>query len=247
MGAIREYLESKRKDMPVVWAFLGLILLLAFASMWAWMRYINTPPYVDPERYPVRGIDVSVHNGMMNLDAAAADGVQFVWIKASEGARHRDENFHINYTKAGHAGMKRGAYHYFRFDRDGVDQARNFLKAIGNRKLELGIAIDVEDYGNATGVPTDTVISRLGDMVEYLNLKGHRVMFYTNKSGYEKYLMESFPGMPLWICHFSELPFDAEWTFWQYDHHGKVQGIRGDVDLNVYVGSQTDWEKLGMQ
>lgn len=236
------YLKSKKKDLPAAFGFLGVVALLAFASLWAYNQFLSTPPYVDSERYPIRGIDVSRHNGMMNLDAAASDGIEFVFIKASEGASMSDENFHINYDKAGHAGLQRGAYHFFRFDRDGFDQARNFLSSIRNKPLELGVAIDVEDSGNAVGVPLDSIQQRLADMTDYLILKGYRPMFYTNRAGYEKYLMDNFPGSPLWICHFSETPFDADWTFWQFDHHAKVKGIRGDVDLNVFIGSREDWK-----
>lgn len=238
-----EFLKKKKKDIPAAIAFLAVVAALVFACLWAYHQFISTPPYVNLERYPIRGIDVSRHNGMMNLDAAAADGIEFIFIKASEGASLRDENFHLNYEKAGHAGLKRGAYHFFRFDKDGIDQARNFLQAIGNNKLELGVAIDVEDHGNASGIDPADIHSRLSDMVEYLILKGYRVMFYTNRDGYEKYLMDNYPGSPLWICHFSETPFDAEWSFWQYDHHGRVSGIPGDVDLNAYVGSRKDWEQ----
>lgn len=141
--------------------------------------------------------------------------------------------------------MKTGAYHFFRFDKDGVDQAMNFLETVGNRKLDLGLAIDIEKQGNPEGISRDIIVERLVTMAEYLYLKGHRVTFYTNKTGYEEYLMEAFPGYPLWICSFSEHPIDAEWTYWQYDHHGKVNGIRGDVDLNAFNGTREEFESIG--
>lgn len=85
---------------------------------------------------------------MMNLDAAADDGIEFIFIKASEGENFRDENFVLNYQKARHAGMKVGAYHFFRFDVDGVKQAVNLMRSVGARPLELGMVIDVEAEGN---------------------------------------------------------------------------------------------------
>lgn len=230
-----------KKDIWIAVGFLVLVVALGFSCYWAWHQFITTPPYVSPERYPVRGIDVSAHNGLMNLDAARRDGIEFIFIKASEGTDFKDENFNINYLKAQHAGMKTGAYHFFRFDKDGVDQAIQFLKAVGSRPLELGLAVDVEDQGNAPGVDPAIVKQRLSDMADYLYLKGHRVIFYTNRDGYEKYLMDTFAGYPLWICSFSENPIDAEWTFWQFDHHGEVDGIRGDVDLNTFNGSREEW------
>lgn len=231
-------------DRDIAGVFVLVTLLLGGAVWWAWHQYVSTPPYVDKEVFPVRGIDLSAHNGYANLNAAAADGYEFVFLKASEGASHRDENFVLNYEKAVHAGMKVGAYHYFRFDRDGVEQAVNLLRSVGNRHLDLGLAIDVEDQGNARGVPEDSIRTRLERMVEYLNMRGHRVTFYSNRAGWQRYIREDFEGMPMWICSFNDENATAgDWTFWQYDHKGKVAGIRGKVDLNAFAGSREDWEQ----
>jgi len=226
-----------KKDIIVAGWFLLVTLLLGGAAWWAWHTYVSTPPYVDPERFPVRGFDISAHNGYANLNAAARAGYDFVFIKASEGTDFRDENFALNYQKARHAGLKTGAYHYFRFDRDGIEQAKNLLRVTGNRPLDLGLAIDVEEHGNARGVDPDTVRARLQLMVEYLNLRGHSVTLYSNRAGYEKYLLPDFEGARLWICQFTDNSANSDWTYWQHDHHGKVPGIRGDVDLNVFSGS----------
>ena len=138
--------------------------------------------------------------------------------------------------------MKIGAYHFFRFDRDGVAQGRNLLHAIGRRKLDLGVAIDIEEQSNATGVDSALIARRLVAMVEYLNLSGYRVTFYSNREGYYDYIREAVPGACLWICSFNRNPINAEWTFWQFDHHGRVKGIRGEVDLNVFCGSRSEWQ-----
>lgn len=239
-----KFKELHLNDTKIAVAFLAVVLLLGCACWWAWEQYITTPPYVDEELFPVRGIDLSAHNGYVNLDAAAAAGYEFVFLKASEGATHRDENFVLNYQKARHAGMKIGAYHFFRFDRDGIEQARNFLRSVGKRPLELGLTIDVEEQGNPKGIPPDSIRARLALMVEYLNVAGYRVTFYSNRDGWEKYLKEDYSGMPLWICSFNdENAAMDDWTFWQYNHRGKVPGIRGDVDLNAFTGSRAEWEK----
>ena len=231
------------KDLRISLIFPFIVLALVLAGIWAWRNFLDSPPYVDLERYPIRGIDVSRHNGMMNLDAAAKDGIDFIFIKASEGESLRDPNFRLNYEKARHAGLAIGAYHFFRFDVGGVAQARNFLAAVGDRPLDLGPATDVEEHGNK---PTDPelVKDRLRAMAEFLYLSGHRVIFYTNRDGYYDLLRDAMPGAPLWICSFNRIPIQAEWTFWQYSHRGRVAGIRGDVDLNAFVGSRADWKRL---
>lgn len=242
MHTFRRVIKPRTRDILVTFFFGCITALLVWAALWDWHSFMKSPPYVDPVRYPINGIDVSAHNGMMNLDAAAEAGIRFIFIKASEGATFRDENFRLNYNKARHAGMKIGAYHFFRFDRDGIEQARNVLGAIAGRRLDLGIVIDVEDQGNARVTDQTLIAKRLLEMTEFLNLCGYKVTFYSNRDGYYQYLLPTVPGNTLWICSFSPTPINAEWTFWQYNHRGEVPGIRGDVDMNVFCGSEQEWE-----
>lgn len=238
------FFNRPTKDLLAAGCFLLVCILLVFASIWAYRQFITTPPYVDPERYPVRGIDISSHNGIIDFQEVARSGIEFVFIKATEGRDFKDKRFRSNYDKARAAGLKTGIYHFFRFDRDGVEQALNLMRTVGKRRPELGIVIDVEKTGNPDTIATETVTRRLSEMVDYLNLLGHRVMFYSNREGYYEYLADTFPGAPLWICGFSENPINAEWTFWQFNHRGRVDGISGDVDLNAFCGSREEWQSF---
>lgn len=230
------------KDKLTALVFTGVLGLLAFSSYWAIETYFNSPPYVDPERYPIRGIDISRHNGNVNFAKVKEAGIDFVFIKASEGVSYKDKLFGRNIVEAKKHDLKTGAYHFFRFDCEGVEQAINFLEVLGDNSLDLGLVIDVEQSGNPE-VSKEDVMRRLGSMVEYLNLLGHRVMIYTNVNGYYDYISEALPGCPLWICGFQQNPINTEWLFWQYDHHGKVSGVEGDVDMNTFFGSREEWEK----
>lgn len=234
-------INTRKTDIIIFLCFLLAAALLAWAAYLAWINFRSTPPYVDRDRYPVMGIDISSHNGLPDLHKAAKDGVEFAWIKATEGVTFRDKDFSANHRAAGKAGLKRGAYHFFRFDRDGVEQAINFMEAIGNRPLEMGVAIDVESSGNPEGIAEDIVKDRLAELVEYLNLRGLAPTLYCNKKDYYTYLADSFPGNSLWICSFSNDPISTDWTFWQFNHKGSVKGISGNVDLNVFGGSRKEW------
>ncbi len=234
-------INTRKNDIAIFLCFLAAGALLAWAAYAAWVHFRTTPPYVDRDRFPVAGIDISSHNGEVDLKKAAADGIDFVWMKATEGITFRDRKFADNHRKAGDAGLKRGAYHFFRFDKDGVEQALNFLEAIGDRNLELGVAIDVESSGNPSGIDINIVKERISAMVDYLNLRGLAPTLYCNRNDYYEYMADSFPGNSLWICSFSEDPISADWKFWQYNHKGSVKGIKGNVDLNVFGGSRADW------
>lgn len=234
--------KGRKRDIGTALIFFGVLCLLVVSSVWAVRTYFKSPPYVDPDRYPVRGIDISRHNGEVNFEKVKNSGIDFVFIKASEGVTYQDSLFHRNILGAQRWGLKTGAYHFFRFDSEGVDQAVNFLNVLGKNELDLGLVIDVEKAGNPD-VPLEDIKRRLGSMVEYLNLLGHRVMIYTNIDGYYDYIQETLPGCPLWICGFQQNPINAEWLFWQYDHHGKVSGVDGDVDMNTFFGSRDEWDK----
>ncbi|MEF9924482.1 MAG: GH25 family lysozyme [Muribaculaceae bacterium] len=190
--------------------------------------------------YPVNGIDVSAHNGNIDFARVAQDSISFVFIKATEGASFKDGKFEKNYIAARDAGLKVGAYHFFRFDINGTLQGMNFVSSIGDKILELPLAIDLEEHGNPE-TPTLSVIKRLQEMIDYLAGHGYDIIIYTNNNGYRRFVQSSFADYPLWLCRFTTPQEDVEWQFWQYSHWGEVDGIKGDVDLNIFNGSSYDF------
>lgn len=235
---------THRRDILAGVGFVAVALLVVLAGILAWNHFIKTPPYIDPHKYPIRGIDISAHNGDVDFEEVARSGISFVFIKASEGVDFRDSLFRTNYHNAMKAGLKTGAYHFFRFDGDGIRQAQNIAHATYGCTPDMGIVIDVEDHGNVKGVSQKEISERLASMVEFLQMLGHKVLIYTNKDGYFEYVRKSVPGAPLWICSFSQTPINAEWTFWQYNHHGHVPGIKTEVDLNVFCGKEREWKNF---
>lgn len=236
--------KTRKTDITIFFCFLLAGALLAWAMYASWIYFKTTPPYVDRSLYPVMGIDVSSHNGTVDYQALKTDSVEFVWIKASEGANFKDKNFYVNYQGAGEAGIKRGAYHFFRFDKDGVEQALNLLDVVGDRKLEMGVAIDIESSGNPEGINDNLVKDRLATMVDYLNLRGLAPTLYCNKKDYYRYLEDSFPGHYLWICALSEDQIASEWVFWQFSHKGSLGGVKGPIDINVFGGTREEWKSF---
>ncbi len=242
----------KRKMLKTFLAGLALLLIVMGAAMWwgyknrtsifHWMR---GEIVVNRDKYPIVGIDVSVHNGDIDFNKVKADGYSFVFIKASEGVDHHDSKFDANYQNARQAGLKVGAYHFFRKNTDGLNQAKNFLETIGWRKLDLPLVIDVEDWSNDKNVKDDRTQRNLDTMIDNLRSRGHKVMIYTNGDGYKKYIKDGQVNINLWLCAFKSpdkikhIPHQMQ----QYSHWGRVKGIWGDVDLNVFNGSQEQWDK----
>lgn len=198
-----------------------------------------------PVEYPVRGVDISAHNGEINF-TELAESTDFIMMKVTEGATWTDRNFNKNYDSARKAGLKVGAYHYFRFDRPGISQAINVYNALWNRPIDLPLAIDVEDSGNPSDIPSETVVARIREMVDFLEARGMNIMFYTNKKGYKRYVQHEFSIYPLWICSFTTPPVSAKWMFWQFTHSDEIKGISGKVDMNVFNGSKKDFDRIIM-
>lgn len=149
----------------------GLVGLTALAilAVMLWRVFAPRPSHIDVPReiYPVKGIDISSHNGShIDFKAVKADTVEFVYIKASEGENFRDSLFYRNYTGAVEAGLKVGAYHFFRFDREGWRQGRNLLDVMGKLRFDLPPAVDVEEWANARNFTTEEVVRQLRDMID---------------------------------------------------------------------------------
>lgn len=228
----------------VIATIIVLFTALAILSMMMWRVLMPRPTHIDVDRgvYPIKGIDISSHNGPeIDFVAVASDTVKFVYIKASEGENFRDSLFYRNYAGALKAGLKVGAYHYFRFDREGWRQGRNLLDAIGHLSFDLPLAIDVEEWGNPRNFSTEEVVSRLSDMVDYLKEYGHTPMIYTNLAGYNRFIRFRLDDNPVWISSFKLRPLDAPWVLWQHSHKGTVRGIATPTDINTFNGGYEEW------
>ena len=226
---------------------LGAAALVVLAGAYlVWHFVLPHSVNVDRYRYPVAGIDVSKHNGKIDFEQVAADDYQFVFIKASEGMTYRDDAFERNYDGARDAGLKVGAYHFFRKNRTGREQADNLLAAISGKTLDLPLVIDLEDdWGNGATTSRETALQRVLEMIEILKGRGYDVMIYTNLDGYEKYYKGMLGDHDLWLCSFTspDMLKDKPHRFQQFSHEGTVAGMKGDVDLNVWRGSKREWQR----
>lgn len=98
------------------------------------------------------GIDVSHHNGKLDWAKIAASGVKFVFIKATEGATFKDPRFLENVRGASAAGLRVGAYHYFRPGISADQQAKNFLDSYYDARglVNLPPVFDWEQRGGTS-------------------------------------------------------------------------------------------------
>ncbi len=190
----------------------------------------------------VTGVDVSRYQADIDMDLLARQGVQFIYIKATEGSSHEDERFAENWEKAGKADLLRGAYHFFSFDSPGADQARHFIDVVGDLSGSLIPVVDVEYYGNKSADPPEkgTVIRELQSFLDTLEEEyGVRPMIYTNVRIRDAFLLDAFDGYHFWCRSVLFPPFFGgwrSWTVWQYSDRGELDGYSGGeryIDLDV--------------
>ncbi len=231
----------------------GIALLLtalllaggAFAGLFLRGRYFGEAPRPSEREYPVKGIDLSAHNGAVDFDVLSEQGISFAYLKATEGTDFADRYFIDNARRALRSGIPCGAYHFFRFDTDGELQALNFNDALRGRDFTLPPAIDIEEWGNPDGYATAHIVERLRKMLQVLERLGHSPILYTNKDGYYRFVRGNFDNYPLWICSFTNPPLEGartSWVFWQYSHSGRLDGVEGTVDLNVFSGNEASFK-----
>ncbi len=197
------------------------------------------------------GIDVSHYQGKIKWDKVKRidnKKISFVFIRATQGDDGRDKRFERNWSSAKEKGFIRGAYHYYRPNENSIKQADNFIK---NVKLEAGDfppVLDIEKFSRIQSRRSlQIALKKWLDRVE--EHYGVKPIIYTGASHYKDLLdNDTFNDYVLWVANYNDvkLPFKKEnnWVFWQYRDWGYVNGIKGDVDLNVFNGSNEQLDDL---
>jgi lysozyme len=227
-----------------------IVVILGIAgAFYAGLLRLNFP---SPERFPVRGIDVSHHQGHISWFEASLHGVKFAYIKATEGTDYRDSGFLYNWQQCPYNQIARGAYHFFNFCTPGRAQARNFLAVVPADPHALPPAIDLEFSRNCRHKPNRAVFKH--EVTAFMREISPRFprppVLYVSEEVYRRYLeghRQEYPPHLLWIVDVVKTPRlapCAEWIFWQYAAFGKVPGVRGPTDQNVFCGTPEEFARL---
>lgn len=252
MGIIcmKKYRKGEKRKHITVHIFIAAVLLLFCAALTA-LKIIRITPYF-AARYSVWGVDVSHYQGEIDWRQLRRQGVDFAFIKATEGSGFADERFAANWENARAAGMYAGAYHFFSFDSPASSQAEHFISTAGDLSGALPPVVDIEYYGDKQDDPPsrEQVIPRLRELLCALEEEyGVNPIIYTTNTVYNQYIRNGFEDYPLWIRNVYYPPIDIgrQWTFWQYSDTGTLSGTYGEekyIDLNVYRESIDELEKL---
>lgn len=173
---------------------------------------------------------------------AKADGYAFVYVKSTEGKSYVDPMFETNVKNANDVGLDIGAYHFARPDQDNaVDEANFFVTQIMKVNTTLMPVLDLEAPSSTSVMSGAKIVDWARTFINTVQAAtGRRVMLYTGNWFIDRFHLSGLSDIPLWDSVYSSTPPSddggwTEWTMWQYTDRGHVDGINGNVDLDVAV------------
>ncbi|WP_249118830.1 glycoside hydrolase family 25 protein [Prevotella jejuni] len=233
------------------YSFLFYFLFVA-PTGFRWRAIYGDPDY--PEGYTIYGIDVSRYQGTINwnrLRNAMIDRlpIRFIIIKSTEGDSHVDMKFRDNFYNAKESGFIRGAYHFWSNNSSARRQAYFFLAMVHLEPGDLPPVLDVEH--KPKNISTEEFQQNILTWLHIVEDRYHvKPIIYTYYKFKDQYLSDSrFDDYPYWIAHYyvHQMEYQGNWKFWQHTDAGKLPGIKGYVDLNIYNGSFYDLQQLLIQ
>ena len=189
-------------------------------------------------------------NGSQNVRGKADYPISFVYIKSTEGTSVRNKFYVNDYAQARKHGIRAGAYHFFSTKTSGAAQAKHFIQNTLFHEGDLPPVLDVE--------PSKSQIQQMGGpeaMFHHIRVwlnaveqrTGVKPVLYVNQMFVNNYLADQ-PELKrdyrVWIARYSEYKPDVRLTYWQLCPDGKVAGIQGDVDINVFNGYQRQFDEF---
>ena len=225
-------------------------------------------PYFDPECFTQEdgrihyahgnfatartGVDVSDHQGHIDWEAVAADGIDFAIIRigyrgTTEGKIHADATFAINLMEAQAAGIECGVYFFSQATsiEEAKEEADFVLEHLAGNKLEYPIVFDYESTPDSriAGVDATTAARAASTYCRAVRAAGYYPMIYGNAYDLEKMAYGRNGDPALWFAEYGPYPKSShESEIWQYTSEGYVDGIETNVDLNLDLGYD-DWER----
>ncbi len=210
--------------------------------------------YENSELCSYVGIDVSVHNGEIDWEKVAASGVDFVMIRlggrgyGEEGNIFADDNFKDNLKGAKKAGLWVGAYFFSQAtnEKEALEEAEFCIDMLGGEKLDYPLAFDWEIVSTGGSTRCDNVDPQaLTDAArafcDKVEKEGYIPALYAgSKVVYYKYDMAQLADVDIWYAYYSDEPdLFYNYTIWQYSQSGRVEGVDGEVDLNICMKNYT--------
>lgn len=187
------------------------------------------------------GIDVSKWQGDIDFSKLKSAGVEFVIIRIGSstginGENFIDSKFIQNIKNANSVGIPVGVYFYSyanSVDR-AISDAKWIIKNIKDYKVELPIAFDWENWGsfNTYELSFFGLTNMAKRFMDTVKDAGYDAMLYSSKTYLENIWMSV--DYPVWLAHYTKnTNYAGDYSYWQICSNGRVDGINGDVDIDI--------------
>ncbi|MCR4854320.1 MAG: glycosyl hydrolase family 25 [Prevotella sp.] len=227
--------------------YIGLGIVLVLALILAFKNPFNKSTSTTASGYSTtgyNGIDISKHQGRINWKTVAQNrNIQFVYIKATEGASVVDKHYKKNLAEARAAGLRVGSYHFFRAYKSPEEQFRLFTKHVKKSQQDLIPMVDVEQTGNRQ-VSRQQLQKNLKRFMELMKKHyGKYPLLYSQYRFYNEKLAPEFNRYFIFIARYGKkepvLKGRGKYNIWQYSERGRIKGIQGYVDLDRFANGTT--------
>jgi GH25 family lysozyme M1 (1,4-beta-N-acetylmuramidase) len=192
------------------------------------------------------GIDVSEHQGVIDWDAVANDGVTFAFIRLgnrgyTEGGLQLDAQYSANIEGAQAAGIEVGVYFFSQAinEDEAREEAEFVLEHLGGRPLDYPVVYDFEPVGASNGranrLSPQQVTSNARAFCERIETDGYSTMVYGNAGDLARYGAEFLATHEVWYAEYDAMQPNGQFDFviWQFTSNGSIAGITPRVDLNI--------------
>lgn len=192
-----------------------------------------------------QGIDVSDWQGYIDYSQVRASGIEVVYIKASQGSNIKDPYFDINYENAKANGLKVGFYHFLTATNteEAEKEAQFFASVISGKEVDCKLVMDYEVFGGVSIEESNNIAQVFLESLKRLTNK--EVIVYSDLSNArDRFGSNIADNYELWLAYYGDYndltDVETSWTKWigiQYTDSGRVAGITGNVDRDLYTES----------
>ncbi len=202
--------------------------------------------YVSSDVSTETWIDVSKFQGRIDWDGVASDGIDGVIMRLgyrgySKGDIMPDDTFEYNMKGATRNGLKVGVYFLSQAisEDEAVEEAEYVIEKLQDYDVDGPVAIDIElvggDDGRGNALSNAERTRYTVAFLERIKKAEYDTLIYGNMKSFLIMLdIADLEDYPKWFAYYDDQPYwPYEMDYWQYTEKGRVDGIDGDVDLNI--------------
>ncbi|MBQ8515315.1 MAG: glycoside hydrolase family 25 [Ruminococcus sp.] len=185
------------------------------------------------------GIDVSTWQGDIDFEAVKNAGCSFVIMRIGHYYDEitMDDWYISNMEKARAAGLEVGVYIYTtaNTEEEVRENARWITEQLGGQALDFPVVFDWESFSNFQefGMSIHDLNALFEVFAEEMEQSGYETMLYSSKNFLNNFWYQQ-SDVPVWLAHYTdETDYAGEYAMWQMSCFGRIDGIAGDVDLNI--------------